>query len=46
MLQLRIKVNVIVSLLAEVVNGRIQDVIVKLFLVVNIEEQQLSAKHL
>jgi hypothetical protein len=43
MLQLRIKVNVIVSLLMEVVNGRIQDVIVKLFHVINIEEQQLNA---
>lgn len=34
----------IVLLLMEVVNGEIQDVIVRLFHVVNIEEQQLSVK--
>jgi metal-sulfur cluster biosynthetic enzyme len=39
-------VIVIVSLLVEVVDGEIQDVIVKLYLVMNIEEQQLSAKHM
>jgi hypothetical protein len=39
-------VIVIVSLLVEVVDGEIQDVIVKLFLVINIEEQQLSAMHM
>ena len=44
MLLLKIKVNVIASFLMEVADGRIQDVIVKLFHVINIEEQQLNVQ--